>query len=58
MLEEEEHDQSTEAEEEEDDIEEVISVLEEISDRVLQQNSLELQLLVVAEERHAENDRD
>ena len=32
MLKEEEHDQPTEAKEEKDDIEEVVSILEEISD--------------------------
>lgn len=36
MLEEEEHDQPTEEKEEEDDIQEVVHVLEEISNRVLQ----------------------
>lgn len=41
VLEEEEHDEPTEAEEEKDDIEEVVSILEEISYRVLEQNPLE-----------------
>lgn len=41
VLEEEKHNQPTEAKEEKDDIEEVVSILEEISDRVLEQDPLE-----------------
>jgi hypothetical protein len=56
VLEEEKDNESTEKNEEEWNIEEIERIFEQVSNRVLEQDSLEFELLEVATHRNEQND--